>query len=75
MSFPARFAGYDSPDLLVSDEALTPEQKMSALLIWRAAARREGGSEVDPDRRRLLIAELDRALKSLNRRSDGPQGS
>jgi hypothetical protein len=62
MPNPTRFAGYDSPAQLVADPALTREQKVGALLAWRATLRRAGGERA---RHAALAAEIDRTLERL----------
>jgi hypothetical protein len=72
MAYPKRFAGYDSPALLVKDPALTRDQKISALVSWRSACKRLDGR--DPPGRRRLVAEIDRAL-TLARRGWAESGA
>ena len=45
MPDPTRFAGYPSPGMVAEDQALTREQKVSALLAWRAMLRRATAAE------------------------------
>ena len=62
MPNPTRFAGYDSPAQLAEDPALTREQKVGALLAWRAMLRRTGGERTPYA---ALAAEIDRTLERL----------
>ena len=63
MPDPTRFAGYDSPGQLAEDRALTREQKVSALLAWRAVLQRSGAQE--RTRHAELAAEIERALAAI----------
>ena len=64
MSYPKRFAGYESPAVLLKDSALTREQKLSALQSWRSQVRKLG---LRSESQRRLIAEIERALAALRR--------
>jgi hypothetical protein len=67
MPYPGRFAGYDTPWVLLKDDALTREQKISALQSWRGAADRYrivvGG---DSPGQRRLIADIEQALAAVH---------
>jgi hypothetical protein len=63
MPDPKRFAGYESPAILVSDPSLSREQKIGALMAWENALRRLGKlnlSEAAAYAR--LVCEIERQL-------------
>jgi len=60
-----RFAGYPSPQAMLEDPTLTPDDKMGGLRTWRGLILRVGASDPECERRRLL-SEIDRVLALLS---------
>lgn len=71
MSIATKFAGFHSAASLLADRSLSPAQKRTALLTWRASLRRAppAGEQKTLGKRQQLIREIEEALTSLKRQS------
>ena len=60
-----RFAGYPSPETLLTDPWLSRDDKISGLRTWRRLILRVGVTEGEREARTQLVGEIDRALDRL----------
>lgn len=72
MSFGDSFAGFDEPELLARDPALTHGQKLTALRNWRRKLEQipqDGKASLWTLRRKALLQKIDQTLQSMSGKS------